>query len=73
MGVLHALIATTLSPEAKRALIDTREGQPVALPAGPLIPVVWHELAQHRLITPLGRLTTRGEVVRDYVLEMMLP
>jgi hypothetical protein len=73
MGVLHALIATTLSPEAKRVLIDTPEDEPAALAPGPLAEVVRRELEQHALINPLGMLTTRGEVVRDYVLEEMLP
>ena len=74
MSELHAEIAKALSLEAKRALIDTHEGRSVALPPGPLAPVVWEELHRHGLIERLiGRLTVRGEVVREYVLEMMLP
>ena len=74
MSELHAEIAKALSLEAKRALIDTREDQPAALPPGPLAEVVRQELGAAGLIWPiLDLLTVRGEVVREYVLEMMLP
>jgi hypothetical protein len=74
MSERHAEIAKALSPEAKRALIDTHEDQPVALPPYPLGAVVRQELILAVLIHPgLDLLTVRGEVVREYVLEMMLP
>lgn len=74
MSKLHEEIANKLSPEARRALVNTREDQPVAIERGPLTDVVRQELRTADLIDPgFDLLTIRGECVREYVLEAMLP
>jgi len=72
MSQKHEDITNALSEEARRALIDTPEGGPVAVPPGPLGPVVRQELARAGLWAANNRLTTRGEVVRYYVIEKSL-
>lgn len=72
MAARHAKIAALLSPEARRALVDATEWTLYRM-LPPDVPVpVYTELAAHALVT--GQyLTARGEVVREYVLEEMLP
>jgi len=78
MSEKHEKILGTLSEEAVRALINTREGGYVAIPPGPLAAVVRRELQDARLAQPANmaatavKLTTVGEVVRYYALIKML-
>ena len=78
MSKKHEEILKALSPEAVRALVNTREWSAVALPRGPLREVVRRELTDAGLAAPITmaatavRLTVPGECVRHYAMIKML-